>query len=259
MIWRDSAYTLVECPVCSFRSVIDPPRQQTLNRLYSRDYFERFYIANEAAKIDGFRDLIVTKMPRPVSGDRLLDIGCGPGFLLVAAREAGWQVHGIDSAQYAAEYASTRFGLDVTIGEIEDIEMEGLFRVATMWDVLAHIRDPLSALRRAHEMIQPGGSLFVRTPYRTKRMFSVARQISFLPKARTLLHIPAQLNHFNPKSLASMMDSAGFSIHDIEEHRHDSLRPKLRLNPKYFLIGGAEGLFRRFGWSNSMTVHAIAR
>jgi len=230
-----------------------------LNRLYSRDYFERFYIANEAAKINGFRELIATKIPRPVLGDRLLDIGCGPGFFLVAAREAGWQVHGVDSAQYAADYAATRFGLDVTIGEIEETEIEGLFRVASMWDVLAHIRDPLSALRRAHEMIQPGGSLFVRTPYRTKRMFSVARQVSFLPKTRTLLHIPAQLNHFNPKSLTSMLDSAGFLIQDIEEHRHDTLRPLLRLNPKYFLVGGAEALFRRLGWSSSMTVHAIAR
>src|SRR5262245_44427336 len=48
----------------------------------------------------------------------LLEIGCACGFLLVAARERGFTVHGVEMSAWASAHARDAYGLDVKTGNL---------------------------------------------------------------------------------------------------------------------------------------------
>ena len=68
-----------------------------------------------------------------------------------------------------AAIARDRFGLEVAVGEIRDLdvggegEQGGDFSAVTFYNVLAHIRDPIEALRTTHRLLRPGGVVVVET------------------------------------------------------------------------------------------------
>jgi SAM-dependent methyltransferase len=100
--------------------------------------------------------------PRP--GQRLLDIGSGPGTHLLAARELRLEAVGVEPS--SAQVAVCRsLGLDVREGYFvpEAFEPES-FDIVVMSHVIEHVLDPGAFLRGALSRVRPGGVLLVVTP-----------------------------------------------------------------------------------------------
>ena len=97
---------------------------------------------------------------------RLLDVGCGLGFFLARAAEAGWDVTGCEPSQFWAARAGARVGSErVLLGTARHHALDGeRFDLVTAWDVLEHVFDPLPLLERLRSLLAPGGRLSVRTP-----------------------------------------------------------------------------------------------
>ena len=93
---------------------------------------------------------------------RLLDVGCGAGAFLRFARDRGWEVEGTDMVVTDWARAS---GARLWEGELPAIEF-GDARYDVVWfnQVLEHTRDPLLELRRARDLVTPGGILLVGVP-----------------------------------------------------------------------------------------------
>ena len=70
--------------------------------------------------------------------------------LLAAAAEAGFEAHGLDISEAAAEMCRAR-GLRAVSGDFLTAETDAPFDVITMWDVIEHLPDPVSFVRRAVE------------------------------------------------------------------------------------------------------------
>src|SRR2546428_841626 len=98
------------------------------------------------------------------SGRILLDIGCAAGFFLMAAKEAGWTVRGLEKSLYMAGYARRQFSLAVDHGSIEN-PSAGLERsdVVTLWDTLEHLYHPARAVENIRRLLRPGGLLALST------------------------------------------------------------------------------------------------
>lgn len=106
--------------------------------------------------------LIQKQLPQP---GRVLDVGCATGSFLVALREIGWQVEGIEFNPYAAEYAREQHGLDVTTGELLHSNLPAQqFDLVVFWDVLEHVHQPRETLAEAARIIKPGGTLLLVLP-----------------------------------------------------------------------------------------------
>jgi 2-polyprenyl-3-methyl-5-hydroxy-6-metoxy-1,4-benzoquinol methylase len=99
------------------------------------------------------------------SGGRLLEIGCACGFLLVAARERGFSVEGVEVSRWSSEYARREYGLAVTTGTVATACLpESHYDVVVMADVIEHLADPPEALREARRLLRPAGRLLLLTP-----------------------------------------------------------------------------------------------
>ena len=95
----------------------------------------------------------------------VLDIGCGAGNLLEAARGHGWQAQGLDVSSHAAEHVRG-LGFEVFAGELHEAAYPSeQFDVVTAAELLEHIFDPRSLLQEVARILRPGGLFWTTTPH----------------------------------------------------------------------------------------------
>jgi SAM-dependent methyltransferase len=95
---------------------------------------------------------------------RLLDIGCGAGDFLAAATGDGFEAHGIEVSEPAAQLAREWHGIDVALRNIEDDPRDHFFDVVTAIGLLEHVTDPRALLFHARRVLVAGGVLFIYIP-----------------------------------------------------------------------------------------------
>lgn len=111
---------------------------------------------------------IVDGCMRAIRGRRLLEIGCGHGFML-ARLESKYETCGIDISSYAIDQAA-RFAPNsiCAVGDIEQplpAHLEpGTFDMVVAKYVFEHLADPPAAMRRVADLLRPGGMLFFSVP-----------------------------------------------------------------------------------------------
>jgi SAM-dependent methyltransferase len=98
-------------------------------------------------------------------GRSLLEVGCGPGRFLALAQESGFEVSGVDLSDGLADEARRRTGgAEIVCGDFATVPFGRQFDVIAMLDLIEHLPDPLASVRRAYELLTPGGRLAVYTP-----------------------------------------------------------------------------------------------
>jgi 2-polyprenyl-3-methyl-5-hydroxy-6-metoxy-1,4-benzoquinol methylase len=101
----------------------------------------------------------------PDSGwEGILDIGCGNGLTFDCLEQFGTCVHGIEAdRRLVSEDGPHRH--QIHVGPFDaTYEPPVVFSLVTMFDVLEHIEDPLSALERVRSLASPNANLFVTVP-----------------------------------------------------------------------------------------------
>ena len=109
-------------------------------------------------------------LPHLRPGQRLLDVGAGPGTLTVdlARRVAPGTVHAVevDEATLAlsqAEAARQGVAMTFSVGDAQALDLpDDAFDVVHAHQVLQHLGDPVQALRELARVCRPGGVVAVR-------------------------------------------------------------------------------------------------
>ena len=103
---------------------------------------------------------------------RVLDVGCGTGYLLERLAGRGFCGVGIDLSPRSVEHAQERLraiGADdrlrAEVGSAYE-PPEGEFDLITLTDVLEHLEDPRACLRALRARLAPDGLIVVSTPNR---------------------------------------------------------------------------------------------
>ena len=108
-----------------------------------------------------------------IRGKRYLDVGCAYGGCLVAFKKRGAnEVFGIDIDERLLKLAQgnindNRINADIRKMSVLDknlLKSIGKFDIITCMDVIEHVEDPLQAIVRLTELLNPGGLLVMAIP-----------------------------------------------------------------------------------------------
>jgi SAM-dependent methyltransferase len=141
----------------------------------------------------------------------LLDIGCGTGNFLAAARDAGYTVTGIELDRNAAAFAKEKAGLPrvlgLTISEFGEKYPTEKFDVITFFEVLEHQASPLEFLRAVKSCLRPRGHIALSVPNRER----------WLTGPDVLDYPPNHFLRWNAGALRKLLDAQGFEVLTVRE------------------------------------------
>ena len=134
--------------------------------------------------------------------DWLLDIGCGDGLFLEAARERGWMVRGEEINRGCLKRLEEKA---IVVMETPVSEARLHYDCITLWTVLEHINDPRKLLMEIHRALKPGGVLLILVP----NVDSLANRILH---EKSTTFSPTHVNLFSHETLTRLLREVGFKF-----------------------------------------------
>ena len=213
-----SEYSYIRCQRCGLRRQYPVPDPDSLNVLYHSEYYQDRGLDRTLDALPRFaRELLadrVARLTRAVGKTgSLLDVGCGTGVFLEAARRAGWEVRGTETSEDSIAYARTITPAPIFHGELATLDDGLTYDAVTFWDVLEHLPDPRAELRLARERLRPGGVVGVSLP-------SVQGLKARLQGDAWRYYAPSMghISHFTPKTLSLLLAQADFTVLEVRTH-----------------------------------------
>ncbi|CAB3898174.1 class I SAM-dependent methyltransferase [Achromobacter sp. CF-sbj1-Ac2-l] len=105
----------------------------------------------------------IEKSESALSGKRVLEIGCGTGYLLSLLQARGAEVVGIEPGRQGVE-GSNRYGVKVIKGFFPIAGTTDKFDMIVAYGVLEHIIDPVRFLEDVANSLRPGGTAYIAVP-----------------------------------------------------------------------------------------------
>ena len=145
------------------------------SRVAQTRFWDEWNLANRASELDlhpfqlaqlsvavsvARRQADTSQLMRPL---RILDFGCGTGWLGASLRSMG-EVTGVDLSEVAIDHGRHLFA-DVRLlaGHFSDVELDGGYDLVLSADVLAHVDDQGGYVERVADLLRPGGVFFLMT------------------------------------------------------------------------------------------------
>ena len=237
-IERCGRYKLFECHACGLQ--FWEPREMP-----DAQWYEQMYGGRDKKPLSlepGHKYFLADARAR--RGGELLDIGCGTGNFLVAARAAGYEVTGIeldrDAARFAREHLHLQKVFPVTISEFAEQHAEERFDVVTFFEVLDHQAAPVEFLQRVKACVRRGGMIALSVPNRER----------WLTGPDVLDYPPNHFLRWNAASLGKFLGAQGFDVLSTREqpaglaHTAQMINTALRTGMSKAAAGEAPKSFR---------------
>jgi len=164
---------------------------------------------------------------------RVLDIGCGAGFLANELARHGHQVIGLDAApdSLAVAEAHDRTGRVTYVrGDARELPWAaGAFEAVCAMDLLEHVEEPAQVVEEAARVLVPGGRFYFHTFNRTwLAWLIVIKGVEwFVRNTPPRMHV---LDMFiTPDELAAMCEAVGLDVVELHGSRPRLGRGFLRM------------------------------
>jgi len=165
---------------------------------------------------------------------RLLDLGCGSGHFLAAAKKQGFEVYGIEPAFVPAEYAKNHFDLPVIRNDILDADLpENSFDVITAWDVIEHVSDPQRMLRQCTRWLKDDGIMALRFPSAAWQKIKGVILHRILAGSRAAFSPTMHLYFFSSRTFAQMADKVNLEVLKVKN-------TPVEINDESILLNGVK-------------------
>lgn len=185
-----------------------------------RSLFEKLY---HTVKQKALRDKISLIQKFKPSKGELLDIGAGTGDFLVVAKNAGWNITGIEPSEKARGIA---IGKGISFAsQLSDVPSHSK-DVITMWHVLEHVPDVEQQITELKRILKPDGVIIVAVPnYKSY-------DAQYYGKFWAAYDVPRHLWHFSKTAIKKLFGLQGIDLIEVLPMKFDSFYVSL-LSEKY--------------------------
>lgn len=154
---------------------------------------------------------------------KLLDVGAGTGDFLLAAKNNGWLVNGVEPNTNARKLA-----LEKSIQLNNDINnFQGeKYDVITMWHVLEHVTNLDEFIETLNRLLKPDGTIIIAVPN------FKSYDANYYKEFWAAYDVPRHLWHFSKTSIKKIFIKKGIKLKKIKPLKFDSFYVSL-LSQKY--------------------------
>lgn len=209
-------YQYCRCGACDLL-YIQPTPADRLDTIYPPNYYSFADKAkkNVVVRLKEWLDKrAFRRFLKNIPGDNLnvLDIGGGSGWLAGLLRDVdprirNTQVVDIDAG---ARSLAERAGHSFFCGLIEDFASDDRYHAILMLNLIEHVVDPVAVLKRAGELLAPGGRIYVKTPN-----FRALDAKLFRNRNWGGYHCPRHFVLFSRESFALVSSKAGLAVKEF--------------------------------------------
>jgi len=208
-----SPYKVVQCVACDLWYLNPRLTEEDMLAQYADDaYFEGSngvdegygdYSEQEKSLRPTFLRLMQLLEQKKMTGGRLLEVGCGYGYLLDEASSYFDFRMGTDFSLAAVDKASA-YANEIVHGGIDAVDDSQVFDCIVAMEVIEHIYDPVDFVEALFSHLKPGGWLILATPDMGSRWRSVMQ--SKWPSFK----LPEHVTYYDSDTLGLLYDRCGF-------------------------------------------------
>ena len=207
-------FIICKCAACGFGLTSEAPDSGDIGRYYKAEE----YVSHTDTKQGMINKIyhvvrkymlarkqrLIEKRQDKVSGNSLIDIGCGTGAFINHMRQKGWNVQGLEPDTDARRVALEKYGLKTEPSEkLFDFE-DSTFDVITLWHVLEHVHSLREYIEQCKKILKDNGLLLIALP-NPSGYDAVKWGADW-----AAWDVPRHLWHFSPESLYMLMNQSGF-------------------------------------------------
>ena len=206
----EQGFAVLACPDCGLGRTWPPVSADKIGSWYPQEYYGKENVRFNPLfekMTHLFQRRRASVLHNRVPRGPVLDVGCGRGFLLNFLRELGYEPHGLELSEHAAWHARNRLKLDVVTDDfLECRHPDERFNAVVFWHTLEHFSRPAECIKRAAELVKPGGLVAVAVPNYD------SLQAKLFGRHWFHLDVPRHYFHFGPKSLEALLNRYRFRV-----------------------------------------------
>lgn len=204
--------SLLKCSVCGFITANFKISADELKALYSEKYFKGEEYLDYKADKDFLQKNFKKRLKRiqryHPEISNVLEIGCAYGFFAETLTKQYPSVNyfGIDVSDDAISYAYNVLKQNTQCADYLTLKTDQLYSDIFMWDVIEHLPEPASVIKKASSELKIGGYIYITTG-------DIDALLPRWQKHRwRLIHPPSHLHYFSKKTLSRLLTDSGFEI-----------------------------------------------
>jgi methionine biosynthesis protein MetW len=158
-------------------------------------------------------------------GSTLLDVGCSTGYYGKFIRDKKkCKVYGIEVSsdkEEAKDVLDGVYSFDLDQNKWPKELADHKYDVIFLGDVIEHVKDPCHVLKKINPLLAEGGKIYISTPniaHISVRLELLAGNFEY---EKMGILDSTHLKYFTKRSLAELIDSAGYSIERIDSSESD--------------------------------------
>lgn len=216
LLFKKDGFPISECNSCRLVYVSEVLDAEHYIETYQQEEFQEIMAklghTSHEYRVERFGNERIEKITSYLEKDgpvRHLDIGCSTGFVVEAATNYGWLSDGVELNPAAVQFARNR-GLRVNQKSLEDHNVEYLYDVITLYDVLEHLINPKQIINLVKTKLNKSGLVHIYVPNLNCMSYKLTG------KDAHFIWPSHHLTYFTPETISNFLKENGFHILDIE-------------------------------------------